>query len=213
MTGAHDRLARASCVATVLAAPRCGIQPDASPRDVPDDERTLVDLAGVDRAAPRRVPTASTSPAPGDDRALRSVPHRDAAISPTTSSGSLLAGPNDDEIAAQYTHVHPARRSSCIGTSTQGDGPPASTSTTRSPSCAGRRAHRRRSPRSCTRRPSSTVSSARAAHRRRRTALVADGRTASCTTMPLTHLRLPRLRARRRSPRTRRCRWRPSGTA
>jgi hypothetical protein len=90
-------------VATVLLA-ACGIQSDASPRDVPDNERSLVNLAGSSGSAASGADRIYLA-GPGDDRALRSVT-RDAA-SPQDLIRILLLGPNDDEIAAQYSTFIP----------------------------------------------------------------------------------------------------------
>ena len=88
----------------VLAMTACGLNPDALPRDLPEDEQSLAPsqtATGGQAEGPDRIYLG----APGEDRLLRSVP-RDA-ISRRDLIEILLAGPNDDELAQQYTTFLP----------------------------------------------------------------------------------------------------------
>jgi hypothetical protein len=88
---------------TALAA-ACGIQPDAEPRDLPEEQRR-VELSGgstgTDAAGADRIYLV----APGENRLLRSVP-RDAQTREDLIK-ILLLGPNDDELVAQYSSFIP----------------------------------------------------------------------------------------------------------
>lgn len=95
-----------SCLLTVSAtvAPGCGVRPDALPRDVPVDDRSLSpagDVVSDDASGESRVYLV----APGDVRLLRSVPRE------TTSQvgllNTLVAGPSEAESAAQITTAIP----------------------------------------------------------------------------------------------------------
>jgi Sporulation and spore germination len=82
----------------------CGLAPDAAPRDLPEDERTIVPVpvaAGGQAEGPDRIFLG----APGDERLLRSVP-RDA-VSREDVLEILFAGPNEDELEQQYTTFLP----------------------------------------------------------------------------------------------------------
>ncbi len=87
-------------VAVVVGLAACGIQRDASYRDVPDDEwilpnsgsNTASDASGADRIY---------LIGPGEDRLLRSVARN--AESPEDLIKILFLGPNDDELAAQFS--------------------------------------------------------------------------------------------------------------
>lgn len=82
----------------------CGVQPDAAPRDLPEEERTIaldVVPAGSDASGANRIYLV----APGEERLLRSVPRQAATRAELIEI--LLAGPNDDELAAQYSSYIP----------------------------------------------------------------------------------------------------------
>lgn len=82
----------------------CGVQPDAAPRDLPEEERAIaldVGPTGSDASGANRIFLV----APGEERLLRSVP-REAATREELIK-ILLAGPNDDELAAQYSSYIP----------------------------------------------------------------------------------------------------------
>jgi hypothetical protein len=88
--------------ATLLAG--CGLTPDAAPRDLPADERTIVPVqaaTGGQAEGPGRIYLG----APGDERLLRSVP-RDAVASEDLLE-LLFAGPNEEELDQQYTTFLP----------------------------------------------------------------------------------------------------------
>lgn len=90
---------------SALALAGCGLSPDAAPRDLPADERTLVPAqaaTGGQAEGPDRIYLG----APGEERLLRSVP-RDA-VSREDLIEILLAGPNEDELDQQYTTFLPA---------------------------------------------------------------------------------------------------------
>lgn len=89
--------------ASLLAG--CGLSPDAAPRDLPADERTIVPTqvaTGGQAEGPDRIFLG----APGDERLLRSVP-RDA-VSREDLINILFAGPNEDELEQHYTTFLPA---------------------------------------------------------------------------------------------------------
>ena len=82
----------------------CGIQTDSAPRDLPEDERSLViagSSAGTDASGANRIYLV----APGDERLLRSVP-RDAALREDLIK-ILLLGPNPEEIEDQFSSFIP----------------------------------------------------------------------------------------------------------
>jgi hypothetical protein len=82
----------------------CGIQPDAAPRDLPEEERTLaVDdgPSGSDASGANRIYLV----APGEERLLRSVPRQAATRRELIEI--LLAGPNPGELAKQYSSFIP----------------------------------------------------------------------------------------------------------
>ncbi|MDW3212755.1 MAG: GerMN domain-containing protein [Ilumatobacteraceae bacterium] len=92
-------------LASALAIAGCGLSPDAAPRDLPADERTLVPAqaaTGSQAEGPDRIYLG----APGEERLLRSVP-RDA-VSRQDLIEILFAGPNEDELDQQYTTFLPA---------------------------------------------------------------------------------------------------------
>lgn len=94
MTG---RSAVAVIATTVLAVSGCSIQPDAAPREIPEDERGLLDPVtpeGGEAAGSTRVFLV----ADGDDgqRRLRSVLRRVDAT-PTAALEELFKGANDQE--------------------------------------------------------------------------------------------------------------------
>ena len=81
----------------------CGIQTDSAPRDLPEDERSLISdsSSGSDASGADRIYLV----APGEERLLRSVP-RDAEFREDLIE-ILLLGPNDDEVAAQFSSFIP----------------------------------------------------------------------------------------------------------
>lgn len=88
----------------VVALTACGVQPDAAPRDLPEEERTIaVDggPSGSDASGANRIYLV----APGEERLLRSVPRQ--AETRAELIEILLAGPNDEELAAQYSSFIP----------------------------------------------------------------------------------------------------------
>lgn len=93
-------------LAVTVVVSACGIQTDSAPRDLPEDERSLLiagSSAGPDASGADRIYLVG----PGDDRLLRSVP-RDAAPREDLIK-ILLLGPNDDELDAGYsTFIPPA---------------------------------------------------------------------------------------------------------
>jgi Sporulation and spore germination len=95
--------ARAVAVAALLLASACGVQEDAAPRDVPEDNRAR--LSGVsiggDASGAERIYLIG----PGDDRLLRSVP-RDQST-PEGLIDVLLLGPNAQERDDQYSSAIP----------------------------------------------------------------------------------------------------------
>lgn len=101
---------------TLLAASlvACGVQEDASPRDLPDDEQRLP-LAGGPGGAEAAGGDRIYLVGPGEDRQLRSVSRN--AGSPVDLIEVLLLGPNDAELGDQYstnippdTEVYSARK-------------------------------------------------------------------------------------------------------
>lgn len=91
-------------IALVVTA-GCGVQPDASPRDVPVEERSLSltdDGAGSAASGADRIYLI----APGEDRLLRSVPR--SATTTEELVEILLRGPNEDELEEQYSTFLPS---------------------------------------------------------------------------------------------------------
>ena len=108
------RFAALLVVATAVTG--CGVQPDAAPRDLPEEERTIaVDVgpSGSDASGANRIFLV----APGEERLLRSVPRRAATRAELIDI--LLDGPNDDELASQYSSYIPAS-TELISARTQG---------------------------------------------------------------------------------------------
>lgn len=97
---------RAWCLAGLLVvAAACGVQPDSSPRDLPEAEQGLEtsdESSGDIAAGADRIYLIG----PGDDRLLRSVQRE--ADSASDLVRTLLRGPNDDEIEAQFTTAIPS---------------------------------------------------------------------------------------------------------
>lgn len=94
----------------------CGVQPDSSPRDLPEAEQVL------SIADPAADPDASGADrifliAPGEERLLRSV-QREAA-SAFDLIHLLLQGPNEAEVQAQYDTAIPST-TQLLSTRTQG---------------------------------------------------------------------------------------------
>lgn len=91
-----------AAIAAAVTGVACGVQPDAMPRDLPEEERTIaVGPAGSDAAGANRIYLV----APGEERLLRSVPRQ--ASTRAELIEILLAGPNDDELAAQWSSFIP----------------------------------------------------------------------------------------------------------
>lgn len=90
--------------AAALALVACGLSPDAAPRDLPADERSIIPTQGATGSQAEGVDRIYLG-APGDARLLRSVP-RDA-VSREDLIEILLAGPNEDELDQQYTTFLP----------------------------------------------------------------------------------------------------------
>lgn len=105
MTGwRRPTLGFAALIVVVTAVTGCGVQPDAVPRDLPEEERTIaVDVgpSGSDASGANRIFLV----APGEERLLRSVPRQ--ASTRAELIEILLAGPNDDELAGQYSSYIP----------------------------------------------------------------------------------------------------------
>jgi len=100
----------------VLGLAACGVQPDSSPRDLPEAEQAL------SIADPAADPDASGADrvfliAPGEERLLRSV-QREAA-SAFDLIQVLLQGPNESEVQAQYDTAIPST-TELLSTRTQG---------------------------------------------------------------------------------------------
>ena len=94
----------AALIVAGAAVTGCGVQPDAAPRDLPEEERTIaVDVgpSGSDASGASRIFLV----APGEERLLRSVPRQ--AATRTELIEVLLAGPNDDELTEQYSSYIP----------------------------------------------------------------------------------------------------------
>lgn len=112
------RPARATVIVSALVGllAACGVQPDAAPRDLPEDERTIaidVGPSGSSAAGANRIYLV----APGEERLLRSVPRE--AETRRELIEVLVAGPNDDELAAQYSTFIPPT-TEVLGSRTQG---------------------------------------------------------------------------------------------
>jgi hypothetical protein len=106
----------AALIVVAAAVAGCGVQPDAAPRDLPEEERTIaVDVgpSGSDASGANRIFLV----APGEERLLRSVP-REASTRPELI-GVLLAGPNHDELDRSVQLVHP-ESTELISARTQG---------------------------------------------------------------------------------------------
>ena len=100
MSRTHATLA----LALTMIISACGIQTDSAPRDLPEDERSLViagSSAGTDASGADRIYLV----APGEERLLRSVP-RDAALREDLIK-ILLLGPNPEEIEDQFSSFIP----------------------------------------------------------------------------------------------------------
>lgn len=96
------RIVAVALAAVALAS--CGMRPDAAPRDLPEEERTIAiggEPSGSDASGANRIYLV----APGEERLLRSVPRQ--ASTRAELIEILLAGPNDDELAAQYSSFIP----------------------------------------------------------------------------------------------------------
>lgn len=97
-------------IATIVAATTlmvaCGIQPEASPRDIPEDEQQLSirgGPGGAEAAGGEHIYLVG----PGEDRLLRAVER--AGTSPRELIEILVRGPNDVELANQFsTNIPPA---------------------------------------------------------------------------------------------------------
>ena len=91
---------RATLLLAALLLTACGVQPDSSPRDVPEDERILPNAGGTAGSVASGADRVYLV-GPGEDRLLRSVSR--AAESPEDLIRILFLGPNDDELAAQFS--------------------------------------------------------------------------------------------------------------
>ena len=97
-------LARVVVLAVAFAS-GCGVQPDASPRDLPEAEQALeipAEPSGDIASGADRIFLIE----PGDERLLRSVQRE--ATSARDLMDTLLRGPNDGEIEAQYNTAIPS---------------------------------------------------------------------------------------------------------
>ena len=88
----------------ILLVAACGVQPDSSPRDLPEAEQVLAPTAGSSGDTAQGADRIYLI-APGDDRLLRSVQRE--AQNPTELISTLLRGPNDAEIEAQFSTAIP----------------------------------------------------------------------------------------------------------
>lgn len=99
-----NRRRMVSIGAALLVLASCGVQPDAAPRDLPEDERDLATddgQTGSDASGADRIYLV----APGEERLLRSVPRE--ASTRAELIEILFAGPNDDELSKQYSSFIP----------------------------------------------------------------------------------------------------------
>lgn len=99
------RALRSLSVLTLLVVGACGVQPDSSPRDLPDDEQLLrvSGAGGAEAAGGDYIYLVG----PGEDRLLRAVPRE--ATTPRDLIEVLLLGPNNPELAVQFsTNIPPA---------------------------------------------------------------------------------------------------------
>lgn len=87
-------------IGLLFVAASCGVQSDATPRDVPADERILPNAGGTTGSAASGAERVYLV-GPGEERLLRSVSRN--AESPEELISTLFLGPNDDELAAQYS--------------------------------------------------------------------------------------------------------------
>ena len=101
-TGRVHRAALA--VASLILLSGCGVRPDSSPHDVPEDNR--VDLSGpsigTDASGAERIYLVE----PGEDQLLRSVPRQ--ASSAEELMETLMLGPNDTELDDEYSSAIPS---------------------------------------------------------------------------------------------------------
>jgi hypothetical protein len=95
--------ALAAITAMLLGA--CGVSTDSQPRDLPEEERTIV-ISGPSVGAVARGADRIYLVGPSEDRLLRSVPRE--AVAGLNLMEILLLGPNTAEIEAQYTTVIPS---------------------------------------------------------------------------------------------------------
>ena len=97
------RMALALVALVTVAA--CGVEPEASPRDLPEDEQELnVSDPAADTSATGRSRVYFIGP--GEERLLRSVPRE--AGSEAELIEILLQGPNEQEVQSQYDTAIPA---------------------------------------------------------------------------------------------------------
>ena len=94
----------ALAVASLIVLSGCGVRPDSSPHDVPEDNR--VDLSGpsigTDASGAERIYLVE----PGEDQLLRSVPRQ--ASSAEELMETLMLGPNDTELDEEYSSAIPS---------------------------------------------------------------------------------------------------------
>ncbi|CAN5484734.1 hypothetical protein BH23ACT3_BH23ACT3_05730 [soil metagenome] len=97
-------------VATTALLVGCTIAPDASPRDVPAEERTLLvpDASeGAETAGDARIYLVAPTDT-GQQRQLRSV-QRDSVLLPDAVLGTLFNGPNQSELDSRLLTQIPTR--------------------------------------------------------------------------------------------------------
>lgn len=93
-----------AAMVAIAALTACGVGPDATPRDVPEEDQVLSvagAASGTDASGAGRIYLV----APGEPRLLRSVP-RDSLTRHDLMS-VLLLGPNDNELSEQFSSSIP----------------------------------------------------------------------------------------------------------
>ncbi len=92
-------------VVALVTIAGCGVEPEAAPRDLPDDEQELnVSDPAADTSATGESRVYFVGP--GEERLLRSVPRE--ASSEAELIEILLQGPNEQEVQSQYDTAIPA---------------------------------------------------------------------------------------------------------
>ena len=100
----HTRRLMVLMLLAVGTASGCGVQPDSSPRKVP--EENIAQLSGTSSGGVASGAERIYLVGPGEDRLLRAVA-RDAA-SPDDLISILFRGPNADEAGLQFASVIPS---------------------------------------------------------------------------------------------------------